>query len=64
MDRIIYHSTTVKCKPVEAFEFFTLNKHLEKWLTKVADVEPKVGGNACMIKLLHVQLHCARYFLI
>ena len=44
MDRIIYHSTTVKCKPIEAFEFFTLNKHLEKWLTKVAEVEPKVGG--------------------
>jgi len=23
---------------------FTLNKHLEIWLTQVADVEPKVGG--------------------
>jgi len=23
---------------------FTVNAHLEKWLTKVADVEPKLGG--------------------
>jgi uncharacterized protein YndB with AHSA1/START domain len=23
---------------------FTVNKHLEKWLTKIADVEAKVGG--------------------
>ena len=23
---------------------FTVNKHLEKWLTTLADVEPKIGG--------------------
>jgi uncharacterized protein YndB with AHSA1/START domain len=23
---------------------FTVNEHLEKWLAKVADVEPKMGG--------------------
>jgi len=44
LDRIIYHCITIKCKSTKAFEFFTLNKHLEKWLTKIADVEPKVGG--------------------
>lgn len=44
MDKIIYHSVSLKCDPHEAFELFTVNKHLEKWLTKVADVEPKVGG--------------------
>lgn len=44
LNRIIYHSATIECKLIEAFEFFTSNKHLEKWLTKVADVEPKVGG--------------------
>lgn len=44
MDTIIYHSIVLRCSPLEAFEFFTGNKHLEKWLTKVADVEPKVGG--------------------
>jgi len=44
LDRIIYHSVTMKCKSIEAFEFFTLNKHLEQWLTQVADVEPKAGG--------------------
>ena len=27
-----------------AFELFTANKHLEKWLTNAADVEPKIGG--------------------
>ena len=44
MDKIIYHSTSLKCDTQKAFEMFTLNKHLEKWLTQVADVEPKVGG--------------------
>ena len=44
MDKIIYHSISLKCKPHKAFELFTINKHLERWLTKVADVEPKVGG--------------------
>lgn len=44
MDRIIYHSISLKCDPQKAFEMFTINKHLEKWLTQEADVEPKVGG--------------------
>ena len=44
MDKIIHVSTTLKCNPHKAFEFFTFNKWLEKWLTEVADVEPVVGG--------------------
>ncbi|UCD26759.1 MAG: SRPBCC domain-containing protein [Candidatus Bathyarchaeota archaeon] len=44
MDRIIYQSTSLKCDLQIAFEMFTINEHLEKWLTQVADVEPKVGG--------------------
>jgi len=44
MDKIIYHSINLNCNPNKAFKFFTANKHLEKWLTEVADVEPKVGG--------------------
>lgn len=44
MDKIIYHSINLNCNPNKAFKFFTVNKHLEKWLTEVADVEPKVGG--------------------
>jgi len=44
MDKIIYHSARLKCGAKKAFEMFTVNKHLERWLTKVADVEPKVGG--------------------
>ena len=43
-DKIIYHSTRLKCDLKKAFQMFTVNKHLEKWLTQVADVEPKVGG--------------------
>ncbi len=44
MDKIIYHSIILECLPHDAFEFFTVNKHLEQWLTKEADVEPIVGG--------------------
>jgi uncharacterized protein YndB with AHSA1/START domain len=44
MDKIIYQLITLKCEPAKAFERFTLNKHLEKWLTQVADVEPTEGG--------------------
>jgi len=44
MDKIIYHLFNLKCEPSKAFEMFTVNRHLEKWLTQVADVEPKVGG--------------------
>ena len=44
MDKIIYRSISLKCNPQKAFEMFTSNKHLEIWLTQIADVEPKVGG--------------------
>ena len=44
MDKIIYYLINLKCEPSKAFEMFTVNRHLEKWLTQVADVEPKVGG--------------------
>ncbi len=44
MDKIIYRSVRLKCNPAKAFEMFTVNKHLEKWLTQIADVEAKVGG--------------------
>jgi uncharacterized protein YndB with AHSA1/START domain len=44
MDKIIYHSISLKCDPGKAFEMFTVNKHLEKWLTQAAFVEPKTGG--------------------
>lgn len=44
MDKIIYHSISLRCSSRKAFELFTVNKHLEKWLTQVADVEPKVDG--------------------
>ena len=44
MDKIIYHLISLKCAPDKAFEMFTVNNHLEKWLTQAADVEPKIGG--------------------
>lgn len=44
MDKIIYHVISMKCNPQKAFEMFTVNKHLEKWLTQKAFVELKVGG--------------------
>lgn len=44
MDKIIYHSIVLRCDPHKAFKMFTINKHLEKWLTEVAVVESKVGG--------------------
>ena len=44
MDKIIYQVANLKCNQKKAFEMFTINKHLEKWLTTLANVEPKVGG--------------------
>jgi len=44
MDKIIYHSIVLRCSFDKVFEFFTANKHLEKWLTNMADVEAKIGG--------------------
>lgn len=44
MDKIICHTASLECSSSRAFELFTANKHLEKWLTNAADVEPKIGG--------------------
>lgn len=44
MDKIIYHSIVLPCDSEKAFAMFTLNIHLEKWLTQMADVEPITGG--------------------
>jgi uncharacterized protein YndB with AHSA1/START domain len=44
MDKIIYKSISLRCNAQKAFEMFIANQHLEKWLTKLADVEPKTGG--------------------
>jgi len=44
MDKIIYRVINLKCDQQKAFEMFTVNKHLEKWLTTEADVEPRIGG--------------------
>lgn len=44
MDKIIYHTVHLKCDSEKAFEMFTVNQHLGRWLTQMADVEPKAGG--------------------
>ncbi|MBU1048559.1 SRPBCC domain-containing protein [Candidatus Bipolaricaulota bacterium] len=44
MERVQHHTVELKCNLHEAYEMFTLNKNLEKWLTAKADVEPTLGG--------------------
>ncbi|MDF1515468.1 MAG: SRPBCC domain-containing protein [Anaerolineae bacterium] len=44
MDKVIHVSTVLQRDPHQAFAYFTQNRWLEQWLTKVADVEPFVGG--------------------
>jgi uncharacterized protein YndB with AHSA1/START domain len=44
MDEIIHRLVILACNPKKAFEMFTVNSQLEKWLTVSADVEPKEGG--------------------
>ncbi len=44
MDKMIYGSIRLNCALEKAFEMFTVNRHLENWLTDTAEVEPKVGG--------------------
>lgn len=44
MDKIINKSIRLKCNTKKAFEMFIVNRHLAKWLTQSADVEPKNGG--------------------
>jgi len=42
--RILYHSVRLPCNELQAFKLFTVNKHLEAWLTVKANVEPRKGG--------------------
>jgi uncharacterized protein YndB with AHSA1/START domain len=44
MDKIIIETATLNCSQQKAFEMFTDNAQLEKWLTLKANVEPEVGG--------------------
>lgn len=44
MGKIICQSIRLKCTSRQAFEMFTVNGHLEKWLVQEACVEPNVGG--------------------
>lgn len=44
MDNIIVQKVTLNCDAGKAFEMFTVNENLQKWLTAKADVEPKIGG--------------------
>lgn len=41
---MIYRVIILKCSSDKAFELVTLGDHLHKWLTAVAEVEPRVGG--------------------
>ena len=44
MDKIIHFSAQLNCDQDQVFEMFTTKKHLESWLTMIAEVKPKVGG--------------------
>ena len=44
MDQIIVNEVILNCSQELAFEMFTKNSHLEKWLTTKAEVEPMQGG--------------------
>jgi uncharacterized protein YndB with AHSA1/START domain len=44
MGKIIHQSTKLTCTRQKAFQMFTVNRHLEKWLTQRAEVELRVGG--------------------
>lgn len=43
-DKVIHLSVALKCTPGQAFDMFTKNEHLSKWLSLIADVEPRVNG--------------------
>jgi uncharacterized protein YndB with AHSA1/START domain len=44
MDKIIHKTVKLPCDAARAFEMFTVNGELEKWLAVKVDVEPRVGG--------------------
>lgn len=44
MDKILHHTIRLRCETGKAFEMFTINKHLEAWLTAKAEVDPVIGG--------------------
>jgi uncharacterized protein YndB with AHSA1/START domain len=44
MDKVQHHTVSLLCDPHTAFEMFTQNENLVKWLTVEANVEAKLGG--------------------
>jgi len=44
MEKVQHHTVTLNCDARTAFGMFTVNEHLEAWLTAKADVESKLGG--------------------
>ena len=44
MNKILNFSIRLNCDTHQAFELFTTNKHLQSWLTELAEVEPVKGG--------------------
>ncbi len=44
MNKVIHETVKLPCDAARAFEMFTVNGELEKWLVVKADVETRVGG--------------------
>jgi uncharacterized protein YndB with AHSA1/START domain len=44
MERVQVHTVALACDPHRAYEMFTRNEHLAKWLAAETNVEAKLGG--------------------
>ena len=44
MNKVIHKKLRLECRPQRAFEYFTVNRHITRWLAPRADVVPEVGG--------------------
>lgn len=43
-EKVVHRSIKLNCDAEKAFDMFTVNEHLESWLTEIAEVEPIPGG--------------------
>lgn len=44
MEKVIHAKARLRCQARRAFEMFTVNRHIVRWLAPKADVKPEVGG--------------------
>ncbi len=44
MNKVIHKKIRLECRPQRAFEYFTVNRSITRWLAARADVNPVTGG--------------------